>query len=138
MGLLIDTSALVAIERADVAWERALAAWGDEAVAVPAIVYAELLLGVELADEVARAARRKARIEALVSRVPVVEFGAGAAAHWARLFAALSQAGRLIPANDLAVAATAVFLDFGVLVGPRDQAHFRAVPGLRVEALPAA
>jgi hypothetical protein len=29
-------------------------------------------------------------------------------------------------------------VDFGVLVGPRDEAHFRAVPGLRVEALPAA
>ena len=65
----------------------------------------------------------------------LVEFGAGVAAQWARLFATLSRAGRLIPANDLMVAATAVFLEFGVLVGPRDEAHFRAVPGLRVVAL---
>jgi len=43
--------------------------------------------------------------------------------------------GQLIPANDLVVAATAQFLEFGVLVGPRDEAHFRAVPGLRVQAL---
>jgi predicted nucleic acid-binding protein len=47
----------------------------------------------------------------------------------------LSRAGRLIPSNDLAVAATALDLGFGVLVGPTDEAHFRAVPGLRVVAL---
>lgn len=137
MGLVIDTSALVAAERAGASWDRALAVLGDEVVAVPAIVYAELLVGVELANDAARAAGRRARIEGLVSRVPLVEFGAGAAAHWARLFAALSRAGRLIPANDLVVAATAEFLEFGVLVGPRDEGHFRLVPGLRVEALPA-
>jgi len=135
VGFVIDTSALVAAERSGTSWEGALAAIGDEAAAVPAIVYAELLVGVELADDPRRAAGRRARIEALVSRVPLVEFGAGPAGHWAGLFATLSRAGRLIPANDLMVAATARFLDFGVLVGPRDEAHFRAVPGLRVETL---
>ena len=77
MGFVIDTSALVAAERAGASWERALAGIGDEAVAVPAIVYAELLVGVELAEAPPRAASRRARIEALVSRVPVLEFGAG-------------------------------------------------------------
>ena len=56
---------------------------------------------------------------------------------WARLFSTLSRAGQLIPANDLAVAATAVHLGFGVLVGPADERHFRLVPGLRVEILSA-
>jgi hypothetical protein len=36
-----------------------------------------------------------------------------------------------------AVAASAVYLGFGVLVGPADEQHFRRVPGLRVVALPA-
>jgi len=133
MGLVIDTSALVAVERGGMAWDQALSGIGDEVAALPAIVYAELLVGVQLADTPARAVSRRAKIEALVSRVPVVEFGAAAAAHWPELFASLSRAGRLIPANDLAVAATARFLQFGVLVGPRDEAHFRNVPGLRVQ-----
>jgi predicted nucleic acid-binding protein len=47
----------------------------------------------------------------------------------------MSRDGRLIPANDLAVAATAIELGFGVLVGPHDEAHFRQVPGLRVVVL---
>ena len=137
MGLVIDTSALVAAERAGGSWEQAVEGIGGEAVVVPAIVYAELLVGVELADDAGRATRRRERVEALVARVPVVEFGAGAAAEWGRLFAALSRVGRPVPANDLAVAATARFLDFGVLVGPRDEEHFRAVPGLRVVTLAA-
>ena len=41
----------------------------------------------------------------------------------------------MIPANDLAVAATALQLEYGVLVGPQDEAHFRRVPGLRCECL---
>jgi predicted nucleic acid-binding protein len=41
----------------------------------------------------------------------------------------------LIPANDLVVAATALELEYGVLVGPTDEAHFRRVPSLRVVVL---
>ena len=62
MGLVIDTSALVAVERAGASWEGALGALGDEAVAVPAIVYAELLVGADLAQDVARAGARRTRI----------------------------------------------------------------------------
>jgi tRNA(fMet)-specific endonuclease VapC len=106
-------------------------------VVVPAVVYAELVVGVELADTPLRAAARRAKITALVDRVPLIEFGRAIAERWAELFAALSRRGELIPANDLAVAATALHLDFAVLVGPRDDTHFRRVPGLRVELLSA-
>lgn len=135
MGLVIDTSALVVLERAEAGWDAALSSLADEPAAVPAIVCAELLAGVHLAQGRARAERRRAKIQALLARVPVVEFGLGVAERWAELFATLSRRGRLIPANDLAVAATAVYLDFGVLVGPRDESHFRTVPRLRVEVL---
>ena len=47
----------------------------------------------------------------------------------------MSRRGELIPANDLAVAATARHLGFSVLVGPSDEAHFRRVPDLDVRAL---
>ena len=135
MGLLIDTSALVALERSRQRWEAQLESLASEPVALPAIVYAELLAGVELADTPARAAARRAKVSALAARVPIVEFGADTASRWARLFAALHRAGRLIPSNDLTVAATALHLGFGVLVGPGDEAHFRRVPELRVEVL---
>ena len=135
MGLLIDTSALVALERSAAPLEAALSFAGDEPAGLPAVVYAELLVGVLLADSPARAAARQSRIEALAARAPVVEFGREAAERWAGLFLELRSEGALIPGNDLIVAATALHLGFGVLVGSGDEGHFRRVPGLRVEVL---
>jgi len=136
VGLVIDTSALVAAERASSGWDEALSALGDEPVVLPAIVYGELLVGVHLAETRARASSRRAKIAALAARVPIVELGPEVAERWAELFAALSRRGGLIPANDLVVAATALHLDFGVVVGPNDEEHFRRVPKLRVHPLP--
>jgi predicted nucleic acid-binding protein len=135
MGLVIDTSALVALERAASQWETALTGLSDEPAVVPAIVYAELIVGVLLAASPGRAASRRAKIRALLSSTPIVDFTEEVAEHWARLYAVLSRGGELIPSNDLAVAATATHLGFGVLVGPQDEAHFRRVPNLRVERL---
>lgn len=143
MGLVIDTSALVAAERVSRGkknpgteqWEQVLGHVAGEPAVLPAATYAELLVGVELAGDPTRAAARRARIDALTLRIPIVEFDATIAEEWARLFAALSRRGQLIPSNDLAVAATAQHLGFGVLVGPSDEHHFRRVSGLRVETL---
>jgi tRNA(fMet)-specific endonuclease VapC len=135
VGLVIDTSALAAAERAGAGWDSALRALADEPAVIPAIVYAELVVGIELADSPLRAAARRAKVTALLGRVPLVEFGREIAERWGELFAFLSRRGKLIPANDLAVAATASSLEFGVVVGPRDDAHFRRIPGLRVELL---
>jgi tRNA(fMet)-specific endonuclease VapC len=134
---MLDTSAFVAIERAGVSLGSALGALGDEAVALPAIVVAELLVGVQLADTAARAAQRQATVDRLLSLVPVVDFGAGIAQRWATYLANLERRGRRIPSNDLAVAATATHLGFGVLVGPADEKHFHEIDGLRVVLLPA-
>ena len=64
---------------------------------------------------------------------PLVSFGREIAERWVELFAELSRGGGLIPANDLAVAATALHLGFGVLVGDRHEEHVRRIGGLRVE-----
>jgi len=134
MGLVIDTSALVDLERG-VALEDLAAEAGDEPVVIPAIVVAELLVGARLASSAAVASTRRAKIDAVTARVPLAEFGREIAELWADLFATLHRKGKLIPANDLAVAATALFLDFGVLAGRQDERHFRRVPGLRVRTL---
>jgi predicted nucleic acid-binding protein len=133
VGLVIDTSALVDLERRGANWDDGLGAALDEAAALPAIVWAELLVGVHRAHAPQRASSRRAKIEALASRIPIAPFGPKTAEHWAKLFSELSRAGRLIPQNDMAVAATARELGFGVLVGSNGEAHVRSVPGLRVQ-----
>ena len=135
MGLVVDTSALIALDRAGADWRAALGRHAAEPVAIPSIVYGELLVGVALGASRKRAEARRARIEALVATTGVVDFDAAIAEQWAELFALLSKRGRMIPSNDLAVAATARHLDFGVLVGPADEKHFRTVPALRVAVL---
>lgn len=138
MGLVIDTSALVEIERQGPDWEIGSSPLFDEPAVIPAIAYAEVLVGVRLADTAARARQRKARLDALVSRCAIVEFSRATAERWSDVFAQLSRDGKMIPSNDIAVAATALELDFGVLVGPADEKHFRRVAGLRCVRLPAA
>jgi predicted nucleic acid-binding protein len=102
---------------------------------LPAVVLAELLVGVRMADTPARAAARQRKIDALVARVPVVDFGPEVAERWADVFTELRSAGSLIPSNDLMVAATARHLGFGVLVGPSGEEHFRRVSDLTVVVL---
>ncbi|MGH3136577.1 MAG: PIN domain-containing protein [Gaiellaceae bacterium] len=133
MGLVIDSSALIAFERVDASWDRMFEERGDEVVALPAIVLAEILVGVRLVGPGRLAERMRSSIDALLARVPLVHFDRDIAERWADLFAELSRSGELIPANDVQVAATALHLGFGVLVGDRDEAHFRRVEGLRVE-----
>ena len=73
--------------------------------------------------------------ELVVRELSEVHGGPAIAEEWARLFATMSRRGDLIPANDLAVVATARHLGFSVLVGPSDEAHFRRVPDLDVRPL---
>ena len=134
MGLILDTSALVAWERARNAGQSVTLDESEELV-MPAVVWAEALAGVRLADSAARAARRMAWLETLRRVMGVEPFTAETAEHHADIFAELTQSGTMIPQNDIAVAATARCLGCGVLVGPRDEAHFRRIAGLDVMLL---
>lgn len=136
MGLILDTSALVAWERAENAGQTLALDSGEELV-MPAVVWAEALAGVRLADSAARAARRMARLEALRRVMGIEPFTAETAEHHADIFAELTQSGTMIPPNDIAVAATARCLGCGVLVGSKDEAHFRWIAGLEVRVLTA-
>lgn len=68
-------------------------------------------------------------------RTGIEPFSAAMAEHYADIYAELSAQGALIPQNDLAVAATARELQFDVLVGPYDEAHFRRVRGISVRVI---
>jgi predicted nucleic acid-binding protein len=129
VGLVADTSALVALERG------LEAELPDERVVMPTIVYAELLAGVALTNDAVRAAERRAKVAAVANVVPIVDFDRRLAERWAEIVSDLRRRGETIPSNDAQVAATALELGFGVLVGPPDDAHFCRIHGLEVHAL---
>ena len=134
MGLVLDTSAVIELERALAVGQPRSLPWDDE-IALPAIVWAEALVGARMAKSAVHAARRRAHLETIRLRTGIEPFSAAMAEHYADIYAELSAQGALIPQNDLAVAATARELQFGILVGPDDEAHFRRVQGISVRVI---
>jgi len=100
-----------------------------------AIVWAEALIGVYLAGTPEQAARRRGFLEKIRLLTSLESFGDDAAECYASLYAGLRNKGIAIPQNDLQVAALALSLGFGVLVGENDEDHFRRIEELRVECL---
>lgn len=138
MGIVLDTSALIALERSQSSLATALAGHLDEPMVMPMVVWAELLVGVRMAGTPDRAARRRARLEQLRLHLPLIPFDAAIAEFYADIFVECIRSGRMIPQNDMAVAATARRLDYAVVVSDKDEVHFRGVKDLRVITLPGA
>lgn len=135
MGIVVDTSALLQIDRARADWRPLLAPHLDEPVLLPSIVWAELLIGVRLAKSSRIALTRQRLLDQFRQNIPMVDFTADIAECYADIFAECSEAGISLPANDLAVAATARFYQYAVLISSRDEKHFRSVPKLMVITL---
>lgn len=134
MGLAVDTSALVDLERRGPgAGEGMLYSRTD--LFVPALVVAEIWVGVACARTRRIREEREAKIRALLRTMQVLPFTEEIAPTFARLFAQQRRIGRPIPAIDLTIAATALHHGHDLLVGRSDEAHFRSVRGLRLYVL---
>jgi tRNA(fMet)-specific endonuclease VapC len=129
MGILIDSSVLVAAERGDLDLEALLARHEREVVAIAAITASELLHGVHRLTG-ARRARTEVLVERLLARLPAVPFDLAAARVHATLSADLRARGTPVGAHDLLIAATAVLVDYQVAT--RDLRSFPRIRGLRV------
>ena len=130
MGTLIDSSVLIAAERAKEGARSLLEAHAEEEIAIAAVTASELLHGVHRAGTAGQRARREAFVEAILASVPVVPFDLLVARVHARLWADLAAKGNLIGAHDLLIGATALAIGFEVAT--RDQRSFPKIVGLKV------
>ena len=132
MGILIDSSVLIAAERGDLDVDRVFAASDaqDEPVAVAAVTASEMLHGVHRLGGVARV-RAEAFARRWLDALPVFPFDLEVARVHATLGAQLAAAGTPIGAHDLMIAATAV--RHGYRVATRDRRSYRRIEGLGVE-----
>jgi tRNA(fMet)-specific endonuclease VapC len=110
--LILDTGVLIAVERGKLTIDHVIDE--DDDVAIAAITVAELMVGVELADEDHRQ-RRQDLVDDLLSAMPVEPYGHGTARAHARLLAHMKRAGKPRGAHDLIIAATAVATGRSVL-----------------------
>jgi tRNA(fMet)-specific endonuclease VapC len=131
VGLILDTSVLVATERRQLDLEALLRTRApSDGVAISAVTLAELLYGVERAPNPAVAMRRAAFADWVGETLPVLPFGGAEARRHAALRAHLTATGAAIGPHDLQIAATALARGYGVVT--LDVREFSRVPGLEV------
>jgi tRNA(fMet)-specific endonuclease VapC len=123
--LILDTTVLITAERSSRRLNR-LIGDGDD-VAIAAITAAELLVGVELADDLRRAAR-EAFVREVLDAIPVEDYDVEVARAHATLLAHTRRSGRPRGAHDLIIAATAVARDRAVVSA--DVTAFNELPGV--------
>jgi tRNA(fMet)-specific endonuclease VapC len=128
VGLLIDSSSLIAAERGDLDLEAALADDLEAEVAIASITASELLHGVHRLKGGAKQARAERFVERLIDRMAIIPFDLEVARVHARLGAELAAKGTAVGAHDLIIASTAVAIDFAVAT--RDLRSFPRISGL--------
>lgn len=131
MGVILDSSEIIALERNRGIVENLVAGREDEPFGISVVTVAELLHGVERADTETRRIRRQAFVEKIIETIPVFPFDIGVARIYARIWASLMQRGFTVGAHDLIIAATAISLDYTVITANRRD--FEKIEGLRLE-----
>lgn len=82
--LIVDTNVLIAIEHGK---DEGLGLEDTDEIAIAAVTEAELLLGVELADDPAVATNRRRSVSAILDSVDTLDYTSQTAAHHAALLA---------------------------------------------------
>jgi tRNA(fMet)-specific endonuclease VapC len=123
--LILDTGALIALERG--AAETSDVLPDDADVAICAITVAELLAGVELADDRHRGPREVV-VQGIIDRVEILAYDLEVARHHATLLAHARRTGEPRGAHDLHIAATARATARTVIT--TDTAAFVDLPGV--------
>lgn len=130
-GLIVDTGVLVGTARGRLD----LSPVSDvEELALPAIVVAEFLVGVEQDSDPDRAARQRAFLDGLLTFIPLVDYSLCIAEHHATLLGHVRRTGRPRGAHDLIIAATARATE-RVLLTTDTRARFDDLPGVEVRLL---
>jgi tRNA(fMet)-specific endonuclease VapC len=128
--LILDTSVLIASERGGKQLDRLIA--DEDDVAIAAVTAAELLVGVELADE-RRRGDRDAFVRSVLETVPVEDYDLAVARAHAVLLAHTRRSGVPRGAHDLVIAATAAARDR--IVVSTDAGAFDDLPGVGARGL---
>jgi tRNA(fMet)-specific endonuclease VapC len=137
LGLILDTSVLVAAERrglsVDQLLEEVRTNLGEVEIAVSAITIAELVHGLHRAQDELMRQRRRSFIDDLKQAVPVHPVTEKTSEIIGKIGAEQAAKGLKIPFDDLLIGASA--LEQGYAVGTGNLRHFERIPGLAITKL---
>ena len=133
MGVILDTSVLISLEKARSSIDQFILGREAEPFGISVVSVSELLHGVHRADSEARRVRRESYVERIIELFPVYPFDLAVGRIYARIWANLARKHLSVGAHDLIIAATAIALGFSVATfNLRD---FERIEGLTVERL---
>jgi predicted nucleic acid-binding protein len=135
LGILLDSTALVAAERAGQnprqLVEALIARLGDAETTLSVITVTELAHGIERADNAERRSNRERFLTELLEQISVEPVPVAVRA--GRIDGALQAKGFRVALGDLLIGATA--LELGYSVATHNIRHFERIPGLEVLSL---
>ncbi|MEW6410278.1 MAG: type II toxin-antitoxin system VapC family toxin [Nitrospirota bacterium] len=115
MGIIFDTSLLIALERADLDIDKLIKGREEEPFGISVITVSELLHGVHRTNSEKRRLKREAYVEKVIGTFPIYPFDVSTARIYAKLWAGLLKKGIRVGAHDLMIASTAIALGFSVV-----------------------
>jgi predicted nucleic acid-binding protein len=130
MGLILDSSLLIANERGRFDMAAFLKQFSSLQSIITAITASELLHGVERAQDAGRKARRQQHVEQILATIFIQPFDLAQARVHARIWAQLETGGKMIGSHDLLIAAAAIA--HGHQLATLNIQEFRRVTGLNV------
>jgi len=130
MGLILDSSLLIADERGKFDMPGFLRQFSSARPIIAAITASELLHGVERARDAVRKARRQQHVEQILATIFIQPFDLAQARVHARVWAELETRGQMIGPHDLLIAAAT--LAHGHQLATLNVQEFQRVNGLQV------
>lgn len=129
MGLILDTSVLIAAEREKLDLEALLSSMKNEAVFMSSITLSELWHGCHRGKGPILRERRR-HVNYLEAKLPVLGFDTKEALVHAIIWAELEKVGQRIGLHDLIIAATAIAHDYSIAT--LNESEFKRVTGLQL------
>ena len=126
-GLMLDTNVLIRFLRGDEPFSEKIES--SESVVIHPIVYAEFLSGVDHATKQGVALRRQLEAFLDAPAVTQVNIGCVTAIYYSKIYRHVQKSGRMIPQNDIWIAASALEHSFELAT---HDAHFARIPMLRL------
>jgi tRNA(fMet)-specific endonuclease VapC len=137
MGLILDSSVLIAAERQGKNARQVLSALfqgiGQTDVGISVVTLIELAHGAVRADSPERKSKREKFIEELLVAMPVYPVTVTIALRAGQLDGQNQARGVKVPLADLLIGVTALELGYGIATA--NLRHFRQIPGLSVSQL---
>ncbi len=130
MGCIIDSCILINAERNKDTLLKRFSSMKKESFYISVITASELLYGVEVASDFNIKNKRKAFVEDILLKFPIIQTNLSVARMHAKISSELKQNGNIIGTHDIWIGATCIAHGYSLLTD--NIKDFKRIPGLKL------